>query len=146
MKLFRALSPISVSLALLACSQAAAAATLEVFKSPYCGCCGAWVEHMRAAGFTVKVTEVEDMANFGSQLGVPENLRSCHTTKAGKYLIEGHVPAADVKRLLKEQPNALGIAVPGMPAGSPGMDQGPEKEPYKTILFTAKGERVFAAH
>lgn len=146
MKLFRALSPIAVSLALLACSQAAAAATLEVFKSPYCGCCGAWVEHMRAAGFTVNVTEVEDMANFGSQLGVPEKLRSCHTTKAGKYLIEGHVPAADVKRLLKEQPNALGIAVPGMPAGSPGMDQGPEKEPYKTILFTAKGERVFAAH
>jgi len=146
MKLFRAVSPLAASVALLACSQAAAAATLEVFKSPYCGCCSKWVEHVRAAGFTVKVTEVEDMANFGSQLGVPEKLRSCHTAKAGKYLIEGHVPAADIKRLLKEKPDAIGIAVAGMPAGSPGMDQGPEKEPYNTILFTAKGESVFAAH
>lgn len=145
MKLFRGIAPVVGTIALMACTQAAAA-TLEVFKSPYCGCCGAWVEHVRAAGFTVKVTEVEDMANFGRQLGVPEKLRSCHTTKAGRYLIEGHVPAADIKRLLKEKPDAIGIAVAGMPAGSPGMDQGPEKEPYKTILFTAKGESVFAAH
>lgn len=146
MKLFRGIAPVVATIALMACTQAAAAATLEVFKSPYCGCCGAWVEHVRAAGFTVKVTEVEDMATFGSQFGVPEHLRSCHTTKAGKYVVEGHVPAADIKRLLKEKPDALGIAVAGMPAGSPGMDQGPEKEPYKTILVTAKGERVFAAH
>lgn len=145
MKLFRGIAPLVGAIALMACTQAAAA-TLEVFKSPWCGCCGAWVEHMRAAGFTVKVTEVEDMATFGGQLGVPEKLRSCHTAKAGRYLIEGHVPASDIKRLLEEQPDALGIAVPGMPAGSPGMDQGPEKEPYKTILFTKKGERIFAAH
>lgn len=146
MKLFRALSPVIGAAALLACSQAAAAATLEVFKSPYCGCCSKWVEHVRAAGFTVNVTEVEDMANFGSQLGVPEKLRSCHTARAGKYLVEGHVPAADIKRLLKEKPDALGIAVPGMPAGSPGMEQSGAKQAYQTILFSSKGERVFAAH
>ncbi len=145
MKLFRAVSPAIGSIAILACSQAAAA-TLEVFKSPYCGCCAGWVEHVREAGFTVKVTEVEDVAAVGRKHGVPDKLRSCHTTKAGKYVIEGHVPAADIKRLLKEKPNAIGIAVAGMPAGSPGMDQSGAKQPYKTILFTAKGQRVFAAH
>lgn len=145
MKLFRAVSPVVGSIALFAGTQASAA-TLEVFKSPYCGCCAAWVEHAREAGFTVKVTEVEDVAAVGQQLGVPGKLRSCHTTRAGKYVIGGHVPAADIKRLLKEKPDALGIAVAGMPAGSPGMDQGGAKQPYKTILFTAKGERVFAAH
>lgn len=145
MKLFRGIAPLVGTIALMACTQAAAA-TLEVFKSPWCGCCGAWIAHVRAAGFTVNVTEVEDIAAVSKQNGVPDKLRSCHTTRAGKYVVEGHVPAADIKRLLKEKPDAIGIAVPGMPAGSPGMDQGPEKKPYKTILFTSKGERVFAAH
>lgn len=145
MKLFRAIAPVVGTIALMACTQAAAA-TLEVFKSPWCGCCGAWIEHVRAAGFTVNVTEVEDIAAVSRQNGVPDKLRACHTTRAGEYVIEGHVPAADIKRLLKEKPDAIGIAVAGMPAGSPGMDQGPEKQPYNTILFTTKGERVFAAH
>lgn len=145
MKLFRAVSPVIGAIALLASAQAAAA-TLEVFKSPYCGCCAAWVEHVRQAGFTVNVTEVEDVAAVAREHGVPDTLRSCHTAKAGKYVIEGHVPAADIERLLKEKPDAIGIAVAGMPAGAPGMDQGPQKQPYNTILFTANGERVFAAH
>lgn len=145
MRWFRAIAPVAAPVALLACTQAAAA-TIQVAKSPHCGCCEEWVEHMREAGFTVKVAHVEDVAPISKRLGVPDELRSCHTAKAGKYVIEGHVPAADVKRLLKEQPKALGIAVAGMPAGSPGMDQGSAKQPYKTILFTSDGTRVFAAH
>lgn len=146
MKLFRGIAPVVGAIALMACTQAAAA-TLEVFKTPWCGCCGAWIEHVRAAGFTVNVTEVEDIAAVSKKHGVPDKLRSCHSSRAGKYVIEGHVPAADIKRLLKEKPDAIGIAVPGMPAGSPGMDHhSSAKQPYNTILFTAKGERVFAAH
>lgn len=145
MRWFRAIAPVAAPAALLACTQAAAA-TVEVVKSPYCGCCEEWVEHMREAGFTVKVAHVEDVTPTAKRLGVPDELRSCHTAKAGKYVIEGHVPAADVKRLLKEKPEALGLAVAGMPAGSPGMDQGSAKEPYKTILITSGGTRVFAAH
>ena len=145
MKLMRGFIPIAGTIALMACTQAAAA-TLEVFKSPSCGCCAAWVEHVREAGFTVNVIEVEDIAAVSRQNGVPDELRSCHTAKAGKYVIEGHVPAADIKRLLKEKPAATGIAVAGMPAGSPGMDQGGSKQPYKTMLFTSKGQRVFASH
>lgn len=146
MKLFRTISPIAGAIALLACTQAAAAATLEVFKSPYCGCCAHWVEHVREAGFDVKVTEVEDPSAVAGKHGVPEDLRSCHTARAGKYVVEGHVPAADIERLLREKPEAIGIAVPGMPAGSPGMDQGGSKQPYQTILFTKNDRRVFASH
>lgn len=132
--------------ALLACASQAAAATVEVMKSASCGCCGEWVQHVRKAGFTVKVTNVQDVAPIAKRLGVPDELRSCHTAKAGKYVIEGHVPASDIKRLLAQQPKAIGIAVPGMPAGSPGMDLGKSREPYKTILFGAAGNRFFAAH
>ncbi len=146
MKMFRVLGPVIGSVAIIACAQASAATTIEVAKSPYCGCCEQWIEHMRAAGFTVKVTNVEDVTPVANQLGVPDSLRSCHTAKAGKYAIEGHVPAADVKRLLKEQPDALGLAVAGMPQGAPGMEQGAPKEHYKTILFTRNGSQVFASH
>ena len=145
MKIFRAMTPIAGAVTLLACTQASAA-TIEVSKAPYCGCCEEWIEHMRAAGFTVKVTNVEDTTPIAKQLGVPDSLRSCHTAKTGKYAIEGHVPAPDMKRLLKEQPNALGVAVAGMPAGSPGMDRGAVREPYDTVLFAKNGARVFASH
>lgn len=145
MRWFRAIAPVAAPVALLACTQAAAA-TIEVAKTPHCGCCEHWVDHMREAGFTVKVANVEDVTPIAKRLGVPDELRSCHTARAGKYAIEGHVPAADVKRLLKEQPEALGIAVAGMPAGAPGMDRGPTKVPYETILFTKDGTKVFAAH
>jgi hypothetical protein len=127
-------------------SAQAAAATVEVMKSPSCGCCAKWVEHVRQHGLSVKVTNTEAMTAVKDKLGVPEKLRSCHTSKVGGYVVEGHVPAADIKRLLKQKPAAKGIAVAGMPIGSPGMEHGAHKEPYKTILFTAKGTRVFASH
>lgn len=126
--------------------QAQAAETVDVYKSPYCGCCGKWAEHITQAGFTVKTHEVTDVPGTRKKLGMPEKLASCHTAKVGNYLIEGHVPAADIKRLLKEQPKALGLAVPAMPPGSPGMDI-PNSPPYETLLVQADGStRVFAKH
>jgi len=133
--------------ALLACSQAASAAVVEVVKSPTCGCCSDWIEHLRRSGMQVRVTEVPDTSPIAKKLGVPEELRSCHTAKVGGYVVEGHVPASDIKMLLAKKPAATGIAVPGMPMGSPGMDQAGAKEAFATILFDAKGKRqVFARH
>ena len=120
---------------------------VEVWRSPTCGCCGEWVKHLQKNGFATKVHMVEDTAPMRRQLGIPEKLGSCHTAKVGGYAIEGHVPAADIRRLLAERPAAAGIAVPGMPAGSPGMEQGSRRQPYATILFTRDGRRtVFARH
>lgn len=97
---------------------------IEVWKDPNCGCCHLWVEHLQAHGFQVVVRDVGNTA-ARQRLGMPEKLGSCHTAKVGGYVIEGHVPAADIQRLLKQRPNALGLTVPGMVVGSPGMD-GPE--------------------
>ena len=134
-------------LAFIAMTGNAAAATLLVTKSESCGCCKHWVEHMKKAGFTVKVNTVADVTPTARRLGVPDALRSCHTSQIGGYVIEGHVPAADVKRLLASKPKAVGITVPGMVAGSPGMDQGSFKQPYKVLLFDKAGKtKVFAAH
>lgn len=133
-------------LALLACAQAAAQ-TIEVTKSPYCGCCAQWVEHLRANGFTVRVTDTEDLDPVAHEHGVPDALRSCHTATVEGYVIEGHVPAADIRRLLAERPDAAGLAVPGMPIGSPGMEQGDRRQPYATLLFRRDGgQQVFARH
>lgn len=133
--------------ALLACSQAASAAVIEVVKSPTCGCCTKWVEHLQRSGMHVRVTEVDDTSAVAKDLGVPDDLRSCHTARAGGYAIEGHVPAADINMLLAKKPTGNGIAVPGMPMGSPGMDQGGAKGSFATILFDARGKRqVFARH
>lgn len=133
--------------ALLACAANASAATLAVTKTPTCGCCTKWVERMREAGFKVAVQDVEDTAPLAKRLGVPDRLRSCHTTVVEGYAIEGHVPAADIKRLLAERPKAAGIAVAGMVVGSPGMEQGNHSQPYQTILFDRAGKtRVFASH
>lgn len=111
---------------------------MEVWKDPNCGCCKDWIEIMEKSGFDVKVHEVGNSA-VRAKLGLPEHLGSCHTALVGGYLLEGHVPPADVHRLLKEKPKALGIIVPGMPVGSPGMD-GPEyggrKDPYDVLLVT----------
>lgn len=136
---------LALPLALLMTAQANAAA-IEVMKSAYCGCCAHWVEYLKTRGFEVKVTDTDAMKSIKDSLGVPEQLRSCHTAKVGKYVVEGHVPAEDIERLLKEQPDAIGIAVAGMPMGAPGMEHGSHKEAYQTILFTAKGTRVFASH
>jgi len=121
---------------------------LQVFKDPTCGCCSLWVEHLRKAGFTAKVTDVEDMTAIKAKHRVPSNLRSCHTALIGGYVVEGHVPAADVQRMLKDRPAMLGIAVPGMPIGSPGMEvAGMKPHPYDVLAFDKTGEtRVFASY
>ena len=143
----RRLLTILAPLALLAMAESATAATLVVTKTAYCGCCKHWVEHMKKAGFEVEVREVEDVAETRARLGVPDALRSCHTSEIGGYAIEGHVPAADVKRLLATKPKAAGIAVPGMVMGSPGMENGDHKQPYQVLLFDKAGKtKVFASH
>ena len=119
---------------------------LTVYKSPWCGCCTGWVDHMKANGFSVKVIEQEDLTPIKRQYSVPGNLESCHTAEIDGYTIEGHVPAEDVIRLLAERPRAKGPAVPGMPIGSPGMEQGNEKEPYPVVLFGEDGLYVYARH
>ena len=121
--------------------QLASGAPLEmlVFKTPTCGCCAKWVEHMKANGFNVKVTEVASTEDARRKYGVPESIVSCHTAVVGGYTIEGHVPAADVQRLLKLRPKAKGIAVPGMPIGSPGMEQGSRSQAYSVLLFQTDG-------
>ena len=114
---------------------------LHVYKSPTCGCCAKWVEHMEEAGFKVSVEEVVDMRGVKMRTGVPLELSSCHTTVVGDYVIEGHVPAKVVKRFLEEAPEVKGITVPGMPIGSPGME-GPNPQPYEVIAFDGKGNRT----
>ncbi|HEB80038.1 MAG TPA: DUF411 domain-containing protein [Rhodospirillales bacterium] len=126
----------------------ASAAEMVVYKSPSCGCCGGWVRHLRQSGFTVEIREREDVVPIKRKLGVPERLDSCHTASIGGYVIEGHVPAKDIRRLLAQKPKASGLAVPGMPMGSPGMEQeGGQKEPYAVILFDGAVKRgVFAKY
>ncbi len=111
---------------------------MTVWKTPWCGCCGSWVSHMRANSFSVAVREVEDLDAIKRIAGVPEPLRSCHTAHAGGYVFEGHVPAADVKRLLSRRPDAHGLAVPGMPSGSPGMESDVH-DPYDVLLIGNDG-------
>jgi hypothetical protein len=128
-------------------AQRAAAPAVEVFKTPTCGCCGKWVEHLRANGFAVKVTDLGDLTAVKSKHGIPARLQSCHTATVDGYVVEGHVPAQDVKRLLKERPRVTGIAVPGMPIGSPGMEVNGVVHPYDVIAFDRQGgARVFASH
>ena len=121
---------------------------VQVYKDPTCGCCALWVEHLRKAGFTATVTDVEDMTALKTKHGVPPRARSCHTAVTGDYVIEGHVPAADVQRLLKERPSVVGIGVPGMPIGSPGMEvAGVKPQPYDVLAFDKAGQTtVFASH
>ena len=130
-----------------ACSRPAKAAVLDVYKSPSCGCCGAWVDNVRVSGLDVVVHELEDVGPIATKAGVPDAARSCHTAIVDGYFVEGHVPAPDIRKLLRERPKARGIAVPGMPIGSPGMEQGDRKEPYDTLIVGLDGQaRVFASH
>jgi hypothetical protein len=126
----------------------AAPATLTVYKDPSCGCCTKWVEHLRAAGLHPAVQDRTDMDSLKDTLGVPQALRSCHTAVAGRYVIEGHVPAADLKRFVATAPRGIiGIAVPQMPAGAPGMEMGGRVDRYDVIAFAANGEtKLFARH
>jgi hypothetical protein len=127
----------------------AAPPALTVAKSPSCGCCGAWVDRMRAAGFDARVEDVTDEALYAlkARAGLHSDFWSCHTARIDGYLIEGHVPAEDIRRLLAEQPAALGLSVPGMPIGSPGMEMGGQIDAYDTILIGLDGSAsVFASH
>ncbi|MDH3740357.1 MAG: DUF411 domain-containing protein [Hyphomicrobiales bacterium] len=119
---------------------------VTVWKSPSCGCCGNWVAHMEDAGFSVKVENTEELDSVKKLAGIPDELQSCHTATVGGYKIEGHVPAADIKRLLTERPTVNGLSVPGMPSGSPGMENG-ERDPYDVLAFTRDGKTtVFSTH
>ena len=137
----------AIAFAAMFLGSAAHAATMTVYKSPSCGCCGKWVEHVEKHGFTVQVIPTADMMALKNKLGVPGEMMSCHTTKVGNYIVEGHVPAADIKRLLTQKPKARGLAVAGMPMGAPGMEHGDHREPYSTMLIGLDGKtKVFAQH
>jgi len=135
-------------LALAACSSAAQAATYTMFKDPNCGCCDHWADHVREGmEAEVAVSESADMASVKDTHGVPQQLRSCHTMIVDGYVIEGHVPAAEIERLLEERPEGVrGLAVPGMPIGSPGMEMGNRTQPYQVIAFGDAGMTVFASY
>ena len=111
---------------------------VTVHKDPSCGCCSGWVRHLQQAGFTVKTIETADLDPVKMRLGVPNDLAACHTAQIAGYVIEGHVPAVALKRFLNEKPSAIGLAVPGMPVGSPGMEGG-NAEPYDVVMFGPAG-------
>lgn len=113
---------------------------MVVYKTPTCGCCRAWVDHVQAAGFQVEVHDMPDVTPVKNEHGLPQHLASCHTAIVDGYVIEGHVPADVIRRLLSERPQVAGIAVPGMPAGSPGMEMGDRKDPYDVIAFARDGK------
>jgi hypothetical protein len=118
-----------------------------VTRDPNCGCCGNWVTHVKAAGFPVEVVEVADVTPLKLKLGVPDALASCHTAEVGGYVVEGHVPAEAIKRLLAERPKATGLAVAGMPIGSPGMEvPGQAPDIYDVAVFSAGSQNVFARY
>ena len=132
--------------ALPAWAATAPAPKVVVYKTPTCGCCGAWVTHMRSAGFAVDAIDVKDAGVERKRLGMPEQFGSCHTASVGGYVIEGHVPANEVKRLLASKPKALGLAVPGMPLSSPGMDVPGRKDPYQVLLINPSGQSSIYAN
>lgn len=120
--------------------------TLVVYKSPSCGCCRLWEDHMRGEGFAVVSRGVADLQAVKDSLGVASDVSACHTGVVGGYVVEGHVPATEVRRLLRERPDARGLAVPGMPIGSPGMEQGERRDPYDVLLLAADGPPTVFAH
>lgn len=136
------------AVAVIAAQRQAAGPLVEVYKTPTCGCCAIWVEHLRSNGFRVQVTDRDDLTDFKTSRQVPRRVQSCHTAVVSGYVLEGHVPATDVQRLLKERPAVLGLAVPGMPIGSPGMEvAGMKPQPFDVIAFDKQGQMtVFAGH
>jgi hypothetical protein len=149
--------PISRTLALLVASavglaslvswaEPPASPVITVFKSSACVCCSKWAEHLRKSGFTVEESETHDLVSVKRRYGVPLQFSTCHTAVVNGYVIEGHVPAPDIQRLLRERPPAVGLVVPGMPLGSPGME-GEVSQPYDVLLFDAEGRtKVYAHH
>jgi len=145
-RLFLASVAIAVSVAMVSLSGPANAAEFTVYKSPWCGCCSKWVDHLQANGHTVSTKNIEDLDMVKKMAGVPERLQSCHTAMVDGYVIEGHVPAKDIAQLLAERPKAKGLAVPGMPNGSPGMEGG-SPDRYDVMLFKTDGSTdVYARH
>jgi hypothetical protein len=127
------------------------AVEITVFKSPTCGCCSKWVDHLRkhaeGTAFTVIAKDTSDMTGVKTTAGVPEKVHSCHTAFVGGYVVEGHVPAEDILRMLKEKPRVAGIAAPGMPVGSPGMEVGSRQDAYDVVAFKRDGSTsLFAKH
>ena len=150
-------TPVTCTRRLFVCTAAAALAApalaaepraITIYKTPWCGCCNGWVTHLREAGFATTVVKVEDLNPIREKHGVPFALSSCHTGLSGGYVFEGHVPVADVLRLLKEKPRAIGLTVPGMPLGSPGMEVPHAKaEAFETLLLLkGGGTKVYARH
>jgi hypothetical protein len=142
-----------LSAVLLACSlggQAEETATdkeITVFRSPTCGCCGKWIEHVKQNHFVVKDIISDDMQAIKQKYGIPANLASCHTAIVDGYVIEGHVPAADIEKLLETKPDVVGLSAPGMPAGSPGMEMSGAVADYDVVSFDKAGHvKVFAEH
>lgn len=122
------------------------APVVTVYKTPTCGCCTKWVDHLKASGFRVESHDITDVSPIKAEHGVPGNLHSCHTAVVDGYVVEGHIPADVVRKLLAERPQVAGIAVPGMPMGSPGME-GPYTQNYDVLAFTREGEkRVYSKH
>ncbi|MEP7177436.1 MAG: DUF411 domain-containing protein [Gemmatimonadales bacterium] len=131
---------------LLAQPDARPGTAITVYKSASCGCCAKWVDHLRANGFTPVVHDEEDMDAIKDEMGVPAQVRSCHTALLGRYLVEGHVPAEELRRLLAERPAIVGLAVPGMPKSTPGMAvPGDAHEPYEVVSFTRDGRTTLYA-
>jgi hypothetical protein len=125
-----------------AASQAAQEQAITVHKDPNCGCCSGWVSHLRQAGFTVTTVDSAELDAVKTRLGVPADLAACHTAQVAGYVVEGHVPAHALQRFLAEKPDATGLAVPGMPIGSPGMEGG-SLEQYDVVLFGPAGRRPY---
>jgi hypothetical protein len=123
-------------------------ATMVVYKSKSCGCCAKWVDHVKAAGFKLQVHDEESMDPLKDELGIPQQVRSCHTALVGGYVIEGHVPASDIQRLLSSRPKVAGLAVPGMPGGTPGMaEPGAKIGDFEVVAFQTNGSTdLFARH
>lgn len=126
-------------------ARAAAAPVVDVYKTAGCGCCEGWIEHLKTNGFAVKAQDVGDPGAYRQKFGIPNDLGSCHTGFVQGYAVEGHVPAADIKRMLAEKPKARGLAVPSMPLGSPGME-GTRKDPYDVFLVKADGSSSVYRH
>jgi hypothetical protein len=140
-----AMAVVAAAVAQKPTDQKAAAGVMTVYKSPTCGCCNLWIDHMKAAGFQVRSVDMEDLTEVKQSSGVPMKLRTCHTAIIDGYVVEGHVPADLVKKMLAEKPKVTGIAVPGMPIGSPGMEQGDQKDPYEVLLFDKAGKTTVYA-
>jgi len=142
----RVVPAILVAMFVIAVASASQRPVIEVYKSATCGCCGKLVEHLRQHGFSVQTTDVQNLSEIKAKYNVPGQLGSCHTGIVQGYVIEGHVPATDVLRLLQERPKVVGIAVPGMPMGSPGME-GPRAEAYEVVSFDQTRQvKVFSSH